>query len=276
MAELEIQPVIFTDLDGTLLDHHSYSPFPADDYVRKLHKAGIPVIPITSKTKAETENLMGSLAGSAVSSTENGAMIHAPPAFFESPHDISGSLALDIGWSEIRAALNQLPADLRRLIQGFSDMSVAEVAGATGLSMEDSKRAKAREASEPFSWSGNDTQLAQLETLIQSSGLRIQRGGRFFHLTGQADKADAMRWLMARFQEKMPNRKIVSIALGDGPNDLAMIEAADYGVIIPNPSGSGIRSDKPSMITAPQPGPRGWIDAVQQILTSLDAPQRSP
>lgn len=33
MAKPIMQPVIFTDLDGTLLDHHSYSPAPADDLV---------------------------------------------------------------------------------------------------------------------------------------------------------------------------------------------------------------------------------------------------
>lgn len=276
MVELPIQPIIFSDLDGTLLDHHSYSPAPADDYIRNLDHIGIPVIAVTSKTKAETEKLMQAIGGSAVFSTENGAMIHAPSAFFSSAHNLSDGFALDIGRSEINAALDTLPSKLRTLISGFGDMSAADVAEATGLSLPDAKNAKAREASEPFTWSGTDAQMIELETLFHNSGLRIQRGGRFFHLTGKADKADAMRWLIERFREKMPDRKVISIALGDGPNDLAMIEAADYGVIIPNPDGSGISSDKPSVINARHAGPKGWVDAVQQILASLEPSGRSP
>jgi predicted mannosyl-3-phosphoglycerate phosphatase (HAD superfamily) len=45
--------LIFTDLDGSLLDHHTYSFAPAANYLDRLETQGIPVIPITSKTRAE-------------------------------------------------------------------------------------------------------------------------------------------------------------------------------------------------------------------------------
>ena len=65
------------------------------------------------------------------------------------------------------------------------------------------------------------------------------------------------------------NLEIISIALGDGPNDLAMIEAADFGVIMPNPEGVTIESTKPHVRTAPLSGPEGWAIAVTEILAEL-------
>jgi predicted mannosyl-3-phosphoglycerate phosphatase (HAD superfamily) len=45
--------LVFTDLDGTLLDHHSYSCEEAMPAVRALAEAGFPLIFNSSKTAAE-------------------------------------------------------------------------------------------------------------------------------------------------------------------------------------------------------------------------------
>jgi len=43
--------LIFTDLDGTLLNAESYSYQAALPTLARLQQAGIPVIPVTSKTR---------------------------------------------------------------------------------------------------------------------------------------------------------------------------------------------------------------------------------
>jgi mannosyl-3-phosphoglycerate phosphatase len=53
--------VIYTDLDGTLLDHHTYSAEAASATLSKLRELGIPVIPCTSKTVAETRPIAAQL-----------------------------------------------------------------------------------------------------------------------------------------------------------------------------------------------------------------------
>jgi predicted mannosyl-3-phosphoglycerate phosphatase (HAD superfamily) len=52
-----ITPVIFTDLDGSLLDHYTYSFAAATPLLDELNSQEIPVIPITSKTYAEVIRL---------------------------------------------------------------------------------------------------------------------------------------------------------------------------------------------------------------------------
>ena len=271
MAKPSVYPLIFTDLDGTLLDHDSYSAIPADRMVRHIIQRAIgTVVPVTSKTHAELRRLERSLPfEDTLSVTENGSVIHIPPGYpfagAIGPHAILSGL----GYSEILDRIGALPQRLRQHIRGFADMPATEVAKTTGLGLEEARLARQRDASEPFLWSGSDAALAELEQIMARAQIRIQRGGRFYHLTGDADKAQAMRRIAAVLGEQKPDSRVVSIALGDGPNDLGMIEAADIGVIMPNPEGVAIRSASPTVRTAPAAGPHGWVVAVCEIFGEL-------
>tara|TARA_R110000796_G_scaffold14011_10_gene45352 strand:+ start:33094 stop:34119 length:1026 start_codon:yes stop_codon:yes gene_type:complete len=271
MPQPSIHPVIFTDLDGTLLDHKSYSARPADQLVQLLCDRDIAeVVPITSKTIWELLWLKQEVPiPFSIGVTENGSVIHGPEDYFQKDGKRSQILTLGVEYQEILSQIQKLPLPIRRHLSGFSDMSVAEVGEATGLSLDDAKRAKDRQATEPFLWSGSDQELAALESIVGQANIQLQRGGRFYHLTGRATKEQAMDYIVKAIAKRKPDFEIVSIALGDGPNDLAMIEAADFGVIMPNPEGMTIISAKPHVRTAPLPGPQGWVIAVTEILAEL-------
>ncbi|QTD57621.1 HAD-IIB family hydrolase [Parasphingorhabdus cellanae] len=268
MANQCVHFLIFTDLDGTLLDHHSYSAKPADHLVRQLRDQSMAdIIPITSKTRSELQALEQSIPISgAVSVTENGSVIHAPDGAPFAQDEHSHIVIMGVEYGRILDQVNGLPQHLRQHITGFADMSVQAVAEATGLPIEDAQRAKEREATEPFLWSGSDAAYSELEAAMAKADIRIQRGGRFYHFTGQATKEQAMKTVVRAFQSSRPELELVSIALGDGPNDLGMIEAADIGVIMPNVDGVAIISTKSHVRTAAGPGPHGWVAAIQDIL----------
>lgn len=52
----DTQFLVFTDLDGSLLDHHNYSYVNALPQLASLEQLGIPVIPATSKTRLGREH----------------------------------------------------------------------------------------------------------------------------------------------------------------------------------------------------------------------------
>ena len=74
--------LVFTDLDGTLLDHHNYNFTAAIPSLRALEWLQIPVIANTSKTFAEMLELRAKLNNKHPFITENGAAIYIPENYF--------------------------------------------------------------------------------------------------------------------------------------------------------------------------------------------------
>ncbi len=271
MSPKRVYPLIFTDLDGTLLDHHSYSAKPADMLIKQLIGTLVAdVVPITSKTQAELLWLEKELPFSdCIKISENGSVIQIPAGHLLHDQGIQAPIVLSVTYQSILAALKALPNHLSRSIHGFSGMTEAEVAVHTGLSLGEARRAKERQATEPFLWFGTVDELHELRELLEQAGIQVQQGGRFYHFTGKVTKLQAMRHIADAFQQQKNGCKYVTIALGDGPNDIGMIEGADFGVIIPNVDGTSIESDISSVRTADKAGPGGWVSSVTAILREL-------
>lgn len=252
-----LKAIVFTDLDGTLLDHAHYDFSPALPAMKALKERGIPLIPTTSKTYAEVEVLMGQLEISGIAILENGAAIHG-----------IGEEGVKMEYGALRQRMNALPSHLRAQMRGFGDMSVDEVAEETGLDLEAAKRAKARKSSEPFIWSGSDEEMLALQEEMAREELTITRGGRFFHILPKTGKAEAMAKVIRHLNGDAP---IQTLALGDGPNDIGMLEAADHGVIIPNPHGVDLTSLSQArrLEVAENPGPSGWNKSVLSWLAHV-------
>ena len=64
--------VVISDLDGTLLDHQTYSFAAALPAVRRLERLRIPLVLNSSKTRPEMEAIRGQLANCAPFIVENG------------------------------------------------------------------------------------------------------------------------------------------------------------------------------------------------------------
>ena len=74
--------VLFTDLDGTLLDHDTYSFEPAREALRALESEDIPVVFTTSKTRAEIEKWRRLTGNADPFISENGGAIFVPEGYF--------------------------------------------------------------------------------------------------------------------------------------------------------------------------------------------------
>ncbi len=170
-------------------------------------------------------------------------------------------------YSDLRKALDRLPRELRQAFHGFGDMTVEEISTLTGLPKEAAQRAKARGYSEPGIWSGSDKALAKFTSALAEESLMAQHGGRFLTLSFGQTKADAMQTVIDALHAE------ITLALGDAPNDFAMLENADMGVIVANrhrPTPPLLRGEKEGrIIRTDAPGPAGWNDAVHGILDRL-------
>lgn len=251
--------VVFTDLDGTLMDHDSYAVAPAKPALDALAARSIPVVPVTSKTRAELVPLMARLGLSGAAIAENGAVImHA-----------DGSVDAADTRTKIAAALAALPKNVRDAVVCFCDMEVEQIAAATGLAHDDAVRAAAREASEPFMWHGDETLpstlVEMLDETLEKYGLCVTQGGRFFHIVPPRDKAAAISALLSAHSPRPQ-----SWVLGDGPNDVSMLLAADRGALIANPHVDTARllPDGHNLYMSRAFGPAGWHEAITAFLTA--------
>lgn len=255
-----IKILVFTDLDGTFLDHHSYGFQEALPALERLKNLGAIVVPVTSKTMAEIDALNLPF-GKGPKVAENGMVML----------DVQEKYNCAKTYQDILEFIGQLPENIRAHIQGFSDMSVAEVANKTGLPEESAVLAKTRLASEPFLWSGTDIDLSALKKYAAQQDLQITRGGRFYHLMGAGGKDRAVLKLIEQYKAIFPKDRIISIALGDGPNDAKMLSYTDYAVQIPNENGVEFEIENPQgiIMQALYAGPKGWGASIQKILDTL-------
>ena len=243
---------VFTDLDGTLLDHETYSWAPAAPALDRLRARNIPLILASSKTAAEIEQLRDAIGfGHMPAIVENGA------GFLEGGAT-AGSDRVD--HDRILRVLSQIPDALRRDFEGFTDWGVEGISRETGLSKSGARLAYARQFSEPGLWRGSEQAEAEFIAVLAEHGVHARRGGRFLTLSFGATKADRMRELSARFA---PCR---TIALGDAPNDVEMLQAASLGVVVKNPHAAPlpplVGEADGRIIRTKLVGPAGWNEAV--------------
>lgn len=269
------QLMVFTDMDGTLLDHHTYSHAPAVKMLEKLKQAKVPVIPTTSKTFSELKVLRKEIGLDGPFIVENGAAIHIPHGFFrQKPASTQWQEGYWLRQFTSRknywlSLLDKVGKNYQGLYNHFSAMSIEQIVDATGLSEEAAERASDRQYGEPVLWLGDNTQKAKFLTELRLKGAKPLQGGRFIHISGECNKGVALQWFVKEFNRQYPELECISIALGDGENDIAMLDSADYAVRILSPINEPPTLTKQdNVITSTLEGPAGWSESLEKILSS--------
>ena len=249
--------IVFTDLDGTLLDHDDYRYDGALPAIEELRRRGIPLVLCSSKTAAELEALQKELGLRDPFISENGGGIHFPAE--------NRVVVLGTTYQELALQLDKIGERLQVEFQTMVDMTLAEVVAETGLPPRDAELARKRNFDLAFVVT-KEIPVEALEREVDRIGFRLTRGARFFHLTGENDKGKAVRTLVNLYR-KETGVDADTLGLGDSENDIPLLDAVDRPVIIPNPgSKAPLEPRRPGTITASRPAPEGWNDTVLDLL----------
>lgn len=259
-------PIIFTDLDGTLLDHHTYDYSQANEMLAFIKTHHIPLILTTSKTALESELLSKELGITTPMIVENGAGIifHADHALYGYADD--GVMQLGASYTDILDFYALLKAEYD--LCGFNEMSLDEVVQYTGLEASDAMRAKNRQFTEPFILKDID-QIDAIEKKAKKHGLRVVKGGRFFHIVAQEQCKSIAMHRVVELYEDFYHKSYTSIALGDSNNDKQMIEQADIGIVIAKHDGSSMLCEGVDVKYANEAGPTGWNKMLKEVLVGV-------
>jgi len=261
--------IIFTDLDGTLLDPHDYSCAKAKPLISQLQNLGIPIIFCSSKTYAEQEVYQKKLDIHDPFIVENGGAIYIKQGYFSFPfgyHRISDQyyvIELGISYTEVRKKIKEIRENNNLIFRGYGDMDSSEVARYTGLDPESAKLAKQREYEETLNLTGAEPDIQHILNVIESSGMKWNRGSRFYSVSGGGDKGKATTILISMFEREFG--KVKTIGIGDSYNDIPMLREVDSPILVQKPGGIWEEAELKNTYYATGVGPLGWIRAITEF-----------
>jgi mannosyl-3-phosphoglycerate phosphatase len=221
--------IIFLDLDGTLLDHNSYSFEDAKEGLNILKKKGIPLVLCSSKTRTEMEDIRIQIDNNDPFIVENGGAVFMPKGDFDEYlcdfKVIDDYFVIEIGlnYSVIREKFNELKNIVLCSMRGFGDMTVEEISNLTNLSLAKAEKASKREYSEPFVLE-DKTQKSKIIKELKGTQFSITKGGRFFHLIGPNNKGLAVKILTDIYRKCYVNESLITVGIGDSKNDIPMLK----------------------------------------------------
>ena len=254
--------VVFTDLDGTLLESETYSFQPAVPALGSCRTGIDPVILVSSKTLGEVEFWRNQVDRQSPFVVENGAAVFANrgnPALPKDVARLSGDYEMvefGVPYRSLTRALKGAARETGCRVRGFADMKTQEISLVCNLPVGQAALAKGRQYDEPFLLIEGDA--AELRKAVEKRGLKLTRGGRFFHITGQNDKAEAVLLLIDAYRRMGPVR---TIGIGDGLNDAGFLNVVDFPIILESPSLDDVRKRVPRARIAPA-GPSGGLTSL--------------
>jgi mannosyl-3-phosphoglycerate phosphatase len=263
--------VVFADLDGTLLEHSTYSFAEAEPALDLLRRQRIPLVVCSSKTRSEVEFWRRLLSNEHPFIVENGGAVFLPSSYFS--HEVpgvvhrDGYLMLQLGtpYADLVESLRWASEESRCKVRGFSQMSVAEVSELCQMSLHHAAMAKVREFDEPFLLLEQE-KAQDLLAAIELRGRHWTRGGRFYHILGDNDKATAVKLLLNQY--RVVDRAVHSVGLGDGLNDAPFLNAVDVPILIRTPWLEQLQALVPRGRPTDLPGPRGWNQSILDLYSS--------
>jgi mannosyl-3-phosphoglycerate phosphatase family protein len=269
--------LIFTALEGALVNPHTGSFADAEDALSELDQRHIPLVLLTARTRAEIEPLRRKLQHSHPFITENGGGIFFPDGYFNlriPGAERSGRylrMALGRPYEEVIATLDEIAEETGVGITGFHDMSPREIADNTGLHSRESEYVRDREFDELFYFTSADGQaIAHFVAAASRRGFTVRPGKTFWHFSSGCDAARAVRSLTQLFRDATRIR-LRAVGIGSGKEDLSWLSAVDRAILLPSGpdvESAGLDTGLSKRITlGDAPGPAGWNTSILNIIS---------
>jgi mannosyl-3-phosphoglycerate phosphatase len=267
--------VIFTAVEGVLLDPKSQSWSAAAEALEEIGRRRIPLILVTSGTRAELEAFRAKIGHGYPFITESGGGLFMPDGYFT--QKLQGAVrmgryfcvAFGRPYAEAVAAAEELAEESGATIEGYAQMTAREIARNTGEPVRQAELAKQREFSERFFFAGDaDAVQDKFERAAREHKWDAVRGDPFWELRSGNDEARALRHLLRLLRESQHSR-LRAIAIGSSVRHLPLLAAADQAVLLPQHGQDfdpTLTSKLSKAILADASGPQGWNQTVLKLL----------
>lgn len=152
--------VIFTAVEGALLDSGSGSWEPASEALSEIERQGVPLVLVSSRTRAQLEPLRRKIGHIYPFITENGGGLFIPDGYFsmhlENAFRTGRYFCVPFGrpYDEAAAAVEEIASAAGTETMGYAQMTAREIARNTGQSVKKRRSwtASANSANASSSW----------------------------------------------------------------------------------------------------------------------------
>ena len=262
------QIIIFTDLDGTLLEKNTFNFDSIKDYFKELISSGIIIIPNSSKTESELSDFNRQCNLNLSFIAENGSSIHGLNLLHK---DLPTKVLMSRSIDKIYNIFNEnIHSVLKQKITFISKLKKKEQEKILGLPLNKLSLAMNRMHSIPIQFSGNEKERNNLIKTLNDVGLSIQSGGRIMNICDNVDKSDAMSKTVELITNKTNNESII-IGVGDNQNDLEMLKKSDYPCLVKNDNFDSSLINIDNLIKSSEPSPQGWADVIKTAIQKIQS-----
>ena len=258
--------LIFTDLDGTLLNRDTFNFDSIKTFLNELKNKNIIIIPNSSKTEDEIIEFNNEANFKFPFISENGSIIHNLNFLSD---EFPDKIILAKNVYEIQNIFDKnINQDLKSKCKVISSLTTSEQIQIFGLPENKLKNVFKRTCTIPIKFVGNNEEKLLLKNMLSEIGLDLKDGGRILNLGDRINKADAMKKIIIMLQQKFKS-KPKTIAVGDNHNDLEMLKNSDIACLVKNNKFINKDLQIKNLIISKQTAPEGWVEIVKLALEKI-------
>ena len=273
--------IIFTDLDSSLIDRDTYEYGENKILIDKLVNLKIPVVICTSKTIEETITFYNLLRTESPIIVENGGAI-----LFNKNSKLNPEIKVNkieefnrnyliykIGkhYKEFITEFYKIIHNNNVKIRFIHELKDDEIIRLTNIKEKDVEDFRKRRYDLPFVFEDiSKDKYIKLSSELYKIGLRIHKGGRFYHITSDFDKSNAVLKLIEFYKNN--TNQIKTIGIGDSLNDLNMLKTVDLACLIKKKNNTyeeKILKEIKTIIKSNNPAPEGWKEVIKAVIKEV-------
>ncbi|MGI0031376.1 MAG: HAD-IIB family hydrolase [Nitrososphaeraceae archaeon] len=266
-----MEKVIFTDIDGTLLDSHLPDIKKMKKLVAKTLESGAHLILCSSKTEPEQNKIKSNMDLHEPYIVENGGATIVPMDYFKKSKITSSKIFQKNYIIETGGTAQRINSILKKIknkhdidFKAVSDLSISELSKITKLPRDYASRMMKRKYSETIVQIDHNN-FPKFASIVEKEGLKIIPGGQYFDITLGNDKGTAVKVLIDIFRKEYSNN-VIFFGIGDSKNDESMLTLMDFPMLVQKPNRSWESLQMNDLQKINGIGPTGWEIALDLVL----------
>ncbi len=272
VKQIKKKVIIFTDLDETLLKDNKFNHKILNNFIKTLLKKEYEIIPVTSKTYLEVIDLLKQIKYKLPFSVENGAAYYFPINNSKdylykkivNPHAVKKNTIKKIfNKSIFKSYLSHL--------KFIENLSIVEQKKITKLNSKQLKDFNSREYSIPVLITGDKYFKKKFEETLFKYNLKIVFGGKLNNISGLHSKLNSLIFFSNKYKQRLRNKKIIIISLGDNQNDIEILNNSNYSGIVKNNIYKIVNlKKKKNIFRSFTEAPFGWVEVLKKIIIKME------